>query len=106
MFFQGAANLFKRRLQIAGQVTVTDRRFLFMPNRLDGLTGRRRITLTRTTISAVRVELPGTQITHQRGLSALLRPQVKIDYPDRTLVMTVRDPDALRAALDRPSGVY
>jgi len=103
VFFHGAANLFKRRLQVGGQVTVTDRRFLFVPNRLDGMTGRRRIAVIRAEINSVRVEPPGTKVARQRGLSAVLRPQVEIEYPGRTLVVTVRDPDALSAALHRPT---
>ncbi len=35
--YRGAGNLFNGRRQIGAQVTVTDRRVLIVPNRLDGV---------------------------------------------------------------------
>jgi len=49
--FQAAANFAKGRRAIGGQITVTDQRCLFVPNRLDGLTGASRIDVARGAIS-------------------------------------------------------
>jgi hypothetical protein len=97
--FQAPVNLFRGRRQIAGQVTVTDSRFILLPGRIDGLLGVERIEVNRDDIGAVTIEPPGTAVARKRGLSARLRPQVEVHLPDVTLAMTLRDPDGLATAL-------
>lgn len=83
--FQAGANLFRGKRQIGGRVTVTDRRFLFVPNRLDGLLRGDRVDVRRVDITAVTVEPAGSDIARGRGLSARFRPQVEIHLPTRYL---------------------
>lgn len=97
--FQAAVNLFRGHRQIGGQVTVTNSRFVFVPNRLDGLLGGKRIDVAREDIADVTVEPPGTETARKRGLSARLRPQVEVQLPDITLAMTLSDPDGLTRAV-------
>lgn len=80
-------------------MTVTDRRFLFVPNRLDGLLGGHRLDVRLADITNVTVEPAGSAIARRRGLSARFRPQVEIHSPDQMLVMTLASPDALTRAL-------
>ena len=82
------ANVLKGARAIGGQVTVTDRRVLFIPNRLDALTGGTRVEITRQDITATRI-------------GAGVRVQVEIDYPAGTLALTVRDVVALSSALEQ-----
>lgn len=97
--FKAAANHLPNRRSIGGQVTVTDRRLLFVPNRLDALTGGRTIDLARGDISDVRVLQPGVRALASRGLATLLRPHVAIDWRGNTTVLVVSDREALLAAL-------
>jgi hypothetical protein len=39
VMFEGVTNTFRRLRSVGGKVTVTNRRLLFTPNRLDGLLG-------------------------------------------------------------------
>jgi len=93
--FEAGVNLFRGRRQIGGRVTVTDRRFLFVPNRLDGLLGGHRMDVRLADITNVTVEPAGSDIARGRGLSARFRPQVEIHLPDQMLVMTLASPDHL-----------
>lgn len=101
--FQALVNLFRGRRQIGGQVTVTTRRFVFVPNRLDALLGGHRIDVSLADITDVTVEPAGSAIARTRGLSARFRPQVEIHLPDLTFVMTVASPDHLTSALTKPN---
>jgi hypothetical protein len=84
-------------------VTVTGRRFLFVPNRLDGLLGGRRLDVRLADITHVAVEPAGSDIARGRGLGARFRPQVEILLPDQMLVMTLASPDHLTRALAQPN---
>lgn len=84
--FRCAANLFHGRRQIGGQVIVTNQRVLFVPNRLESLFGARAVKLRLADVSAVRLEPPRTKVARTRGLSALVRPQVEIEYAGGMLV--------------------
>lgn len=101
--FQAGVNLFRGKRQIGGRVTVTDRRFLSVPNRLDGLLGGHRMDVRLADITDVTVEPAGSDIARGRGLSARLRPQVEIHLPGQMLVMTLASPDHLTRALTQPN---
>lgn len=81
------ANVLKGARTIGGQVTVTDRRVLFIPNRLDALTGGTRVEIARRDITAIRI-------------GAGVRVQVEIEYPAGTLALAVRDVVSLNSALE------
>lgn len=97
--FQAPANMFKGRRSVGGQVTVTDKRFQFVPNRLDGLLGGRTVDIARSDITGVEQESPGVAAVKKRGLAALLRPQLTIESAGDRIVVVVRDLGRLRALL-------
>lgn len=80
---------------IGGKVTVTDRRLLFTPNRLDGLTGVRRLSVERGDISRVWTAAPGPQAVRQRGLGAAVHPQIGIEHPAGSTFITVSHSEVL-----------
>jgi len=99
---RAAANSFRGRRSIGGQITVTDRRVIFLPNRLDAVTGGRRWESTIDNMRAVRTLKAGRQAVSLRGLGAALRRQIEIDDgSEGALVVTVRDPERLTQLLDR-----
>jgi len=94
--YQAAANSFRGRRSIGGQITLTDQRLIFTPNRLDGLTGGHRRAISLNEIRGTETLEPGRQAVKKRGFAAAIRPQIEIsDGTDSTLVVTVRDPDRL-----------
>lgn len=100
--YRAAANSFRGRRSIGGQVTVTDRRLIFLPNRLDAVTGGRRRAMTINDIRTVRMLEAGRRAASQRGLGAALRRQVEVDDGSEVaLVVTVRDPERLTRLLHR-----
>lgn len=103
MLLEAVANTFTGLRSIGGTVTVTDRRLLFTPNRLDGWTGGRRIAIARVDITRVWTEAPGGAAVLRRGAGAALRPQVGIEHPAGSTFFTVSQPEELLQAL-RSSG--
>lgn len=102
--FEAVANGFRGWLKVAGLVTVTDRRFLFTPGRLDRLFGARDIAIDRARITGVALERPEDAIPVDRA-NALLRrpPRVGIECGDERVFVTVRHPSQLIAVLsERP----
>lgn len=97
--YRGAGNLFKGRRQIGAQVTVTDRRVLIIPNRLDGVLGGNRVELARDEVATVHAEPSDTPTARRRGLSARVRPQIEICTAETTYVLTVGHPSQLLQAL-------
>ena len=68
--YRGAGNLFNGRRQIGAQVTVTDRRVLIVPNRLNGVLGGNRVELARDEVVTVHAEPSDSPTARQRGPSA------------------------------------
>ena len=79
--FAAPVNLFRGHRPIGGQVTVTDSWFVFVPSRLDGLLGVKRIDVALDDIAAVTMEPPGTAIARKRGLSAGFGLSLRSTYP-------------------------
>jgi hypothetical protein len=101
--YRSSADTFAGRRSIGGQLTVTDRRVVFVPNRLDGLTGGRGRAVALADIRGVRTLDPGTSAVAKRGLAAAVRPQVEVDDGTGSpLIVTVRDPDELLRLLEHP----
>ncbi len=97
--FKAAANHLVGRRSVGGQVTVTDQRLLFLPNRLDRLTGGRKIEVLRSAITNTRVLEPGRQAARSRGLAALVRPQLAVESQNESAVLVISDLNTLQAAL-------
>jgi hypothetical protein len=97
--FEAAANLFQGRRTVGGKVTVTNRRLLFTPNRLDGVTGGRGLVVNQADIRKVWTAAAGGSAVRQRGIGASLRPQVGVDHARGRSFIVVRRPDQLTNAL-------
>jgi hypothetical protein len=97
--FEAVANTFRGLRSIGGKVTVTDRRLLFTPNRLDGLTGARPLAVARADVRRVWLEAPGRAAVRKRGPGAAVRRQVGVDHPAGPTFITVGNPDALMSAM-------
>jgi len=97
--YRGAGNLFNGRRQIGAQVTVTDRRVLIVPNRLDGVLSGNRVELARDEVVTVHAEPSDSPTARQRGLSARVRPQIEICTAEAKYVLTVGNPAELVQAL-------
>lgn len=100
--YQAAANSFRGRRSIGGQLTVTEQRLIFTPNRLDGLAGGRQRVILLDEVRDTQTLKPGLQSIKKRGLAAAIRPQIEIsEGSDSSLIVTVRDPDRLIGLLRR-----
>lgn len=102
VLYKRAANSFRGWRSIGGQVVLTDRRLVFVPHRLDALTGasRSRREILRSDIHGVQILDPGLEAVKQRGAAASIRPQLQItDKSDSPLVVTVLDLEGLYVLL-------
>jgi hypothetical protein len=88
--YQAFANTFRGARSIGGQVTVTDRRVIYIPTRVDSITGGHRQEIARSEITDVRDAAVRNPTVY---------PTVAVHYPGGTLTMTMRDVQALRDAL-------
>lgn len=99
VLFEAVSNTFRGRRSIGGKVTITDRRLLFTPNRLDAVTGGHRLSVERGDISRVWMEAPGREAVRKRGIGASVRPQVGVEHPAGPTFLTVYHPEELLKAL-------
>jgi hypothetical protein len=99
VLYEAVANTFVGRRSVGGKVTVTEKRLLFTPNRLDGATGARRIDITRSEIGRVWLEEPGGTAVRERGLGAAVRRQVGVEHNGAQVFFTLGNPDALAKSL-------
>ena len=98
--YTAVGNSFQDRRLIGGKVIVTDQRLLFVPNRLDGITGGQHHSIRLGDIRDVQTLEPGRRAVKKRGFGAALRPQIEIDIgAEAKLVVTVNDPDGLLRTL-------
>ena len=98
--FEALANNFAGGWRaIGGRVTVTNRRLLFTPNRVDGMTGGRRLAIERRDIKRVSEEEPGRQAARQHGLGALMRRYVGVEHPAGPTFFVAGHPERLLSAL-------
>ncbi len=97
--FIAVANHLTGKRSVGGQVTVTNRRLLFLPKRLDRMTGGREIEAPRSEITDTRVLEPGRQAVRSRGLAAALRAQLAVEWGEQSAVLVVMNVKALQSAL-------
>ena len=92
--------MFRGRRQVGCRVTITDRRIVFMPSRLDALTGVGRQDVELRDIDYVRRDTAGSLASKQRGLSAAIRDQLVVRTRTGTeLAFTVNGIDAAISTL-------
>lgn len=76
------------------------RRFIFVPTRLDAMTGATRREMSLCSIHSVHILDPGVGAVKQRDIAASIRPQLEItDGTDSPLVVTVAALDGLARLL-------
>ena len=97
--FRAPGNLFSGRRQVGVQITVTDRRLVVVPNRLDALFRGRGVELPRDRIAHVQIDAPNSPAARSRGLGARFRSQVEIRSGEKVWVVTVVHPNDLVSAL-------
>jgi hypothetical protein len=83
------ANTYRGTRSVGGQVTVTDRRVIYVPTRVDSITGVSRQDIVRSHITEVA----------DASVAGTIYPSVALQHPGGTLTMTVRDVQALKNAL-------
>jgi hypothetical protein len=103
--FQGRADWSSKRFQHGGLLTVTDRRLICVPNRVD--VGGRTVEIALDRIESAQMLSSGLDAALKRGPAALWRAQVQLemkgdDSPTR-LFVKVAEPDRLLQALRLPS---
>ena len=102
--FSGLANVFQGRRAVGGRVTVTNRQFLFVPNRFDRILGGRRISLQRSDLKTVRINAAGRAAARNRGIGGMLNEQVEIESHQGSVALVVSDAKMLVDKLnDAPS---
>jgi hypothetical protein len=99
VLFEAVANTFTGWRSIGGRVTVADRRLLFTPHRLDGLTGGRSLAVERNDIRRVWMEARGREAVRKGGFGAAVRPQVGLEHPAGPTFFTVYHPEELLHAV-------
>jgi hypothetical protein len=87
--------MFKGRRLIIGHITITDRNFVFRPNRLDAVIGNHPVQFPLTDILMVSLAPGGQRAGIERGAAAARRVQVDIDRLGTKSVVTVKDPEGL-----------
>ncbi|WP_174278081.1 hypothetical protein [Goekera deserti] len=101
--FRALANTFSGGWRaLGGWVTVTDRRLLFSPHRVDALTGGRPISIDRTAIRRVTVNRPGLHAARQHGPAGLVRRHVEVQHGDGSSFFLVTRPGELLQVLQEP----
>ena len=93
--FTRLANVFQGRRAVGGRVTVTNRRFLFVPNRFDSLLGGRRVSFERSDLKSARINVAGKSAARKRGINAMLNDQVEIESTIGSVAVVVGDPELL-----------
>jgi hypothetical protein len=94
--FEAAANVWQGRRAVGGKVTVTNRRLLFTPNRMDAAMGGRGMAVGLPEIQEVGVVPPGGR---PRPLGPFWRRVVAVAHADAHRLFLVREPDEMVAAL-------
>jgi len=93
--FEAAANLWQGRRAVGGKVTVTSRRLLFTPNRVDAATGGRGLAVDLAEIGGVEVVRGG----RPRLWLSMWRQLVSVALADGERLILVREPEQLAAAM-------
>lgn len=99
LVFCAPANFFQGRRSVGGEITVTEKRFLFVPNRLDGMLGGSVVEIARSSITSVLELAPGLAAMRERGLGAGVRPQLEVRSGTDSIVVTINRLAELAALL-------
>jgi hypothetical protein len=100
LLFRRVCNLRRGRRTIGGEVSVSDRRLMFVPNRLEQLVGVKPLSYLRAFVDHVRVIPPPPGSERFAALPRAPKARAEIDVGDDVLVLQIEDAAALAAVLD------
>ena len=100
LLFRRVCNRRHGRRTVGGEVCVTDRRLLFVPNRLEGMVGARTVDVARSAVDQVTVVPPPPGSERFAALPRAPRARAEIDLGDEMLVLQIEDAAALAAVLE------
>jgi hypothetical protein len=99
LLFRRVCTLRRGRRTIGGEVSVTDRRLLFVPNRLEQLVGVQPSAFPRAAVDHVLVVPPPPGSERFAALPRTPRARAEIDVGDELLVLALEDAEALAQVL-------
>ena len=99
LLFRRVCTLRRGRRSIGGEVSVTDRRLLFVPNRLEQLVGVRPSVVHRTLVDHVVVVPPPPGLERFAAVPGMPRARAEIDAGAESLVLQLEDAAALARVL-------
>jgi hypothetical protein len=92
--FRRGANLLRGRRRVGGEVTVTDRRLLFLANRLEHLVGAGDESVPLAAVLDVTVVPARTRPELLRGVPPAPRARAEVDTSTGPLLLSLEDADA------------
>lgn len=98
LLFRRAVSVRQGRRWVGGEVVLTEERLYFTPNALEHRTGGRAVMIDRAAVTGAEITKPGPR-WRPSGILGYLQPQVEIRSPERTVVLSVAEPDLLLRAL-------
>ena len=99
LLFRRVCTLRRGRRTIGGEVSVTDRRLLFVPNRLEGLVGVRPLSFARSEVGHVTVVPPPPGSERFAALPRTPRARAEIEVDDDLLVLRLEEAATLADVL-------
>ena len=100
LLFRRVCNRRRGRRTIGGEVNVTDRRLLFVPNRLEQLVGVRPSAFALASVDHVAVIPPPPGSERFAALPRAPKARAEIDVGDELLVLQIEDAAALATVLE------
>lgn len=99
LLFRRVCTLRRGRRSIGGEVSVTDRRLMFVPNRLEQLVGTGSTLVPRTSVEHVTVVPPPPGSERFAALPRAPRARAEIEVDGDLLLLHLADAEALRQVL-------
>jgi len=99
LLFRRGCTLRRGRRTVGGEVSVTDRRLLFVPNRLEQLVGVRTSAFSRASVDHVTVVPPPLGSERFAALPRTPRARAEVEVDGDLLVLQLEDAAALATVL-------
>jgi hypothetical protein len=99
LLFRRVCTLRRGRRTVGGEVSVTDRRLVFVPNRLEQLVGSEPTVAARASVGHVTVVPPPPGSERFAALPRTPRARAEIEVDDGLVVLQLEDAEALARVL-------
>lgn len=99
LLFRRVCTLRRGRRSIGGEVNVTDRRLLFLPNRLERLVAAPTLSFPRSAVEHVTVVPPPPGSERFAALPGAPRARAEVEVDDELVVLRLEDAAALAEVL-------